>query len=152
MTEVLATLHRHLQSIFDADLDTYHATTIEELTLYEWYIVPHRIDGIPFHDFMMMELARPDVGGGQLDPESTAGTEKPRTRYDLANLKLQEYGDTVIASYTLMLSQSTSAGVKVRSYNESRVLVRFGEEWRVVHVHKSPSYSTPLDPPPVGWK
>jgi len=36
MTEVLATLHRHLQSIFDADLDTYHATTVEELTLYEW--------------------------------------------------------------------------------------------------------------------
>lgn len=147
MTEVLATLHRHLQSIFDADLDTYHATTVEELTLYEWYIVPHRIDGIPFHDFMLTELARPDVGGGQLDPESTAGAEKPRTRYDLANLKMQEYGDTVIASYTMMLSQSTAAGVKVRSYNESRVLVRFGEEWRVVHVHKSPDWRATFQPP-----
>jgi hypothetical protein len=142
MKDALTTLHRHLASIFEGDTDTYHATTVPELTLYEWYIVPHRIDGIPFHDFQMTELSRPDVSGSPLDPN--AGNEKPRTRYDLANLKLQEYGNTVIASYTMMLSQSTSAGVNVRSYNESRVLIKLGDDWKVVHVHKSPDWKAPF--------
>jgi hypothetical protein len=142
MKDALTTLHRHLASIFEGDTDTYHATTVPELTLYEWYIVPHRIDGIPFHDFQMTELSRPDVSGSPLDP--SVSNEKPRTRYDLANLKLQEYGDTVIASYTMMLSQSTSAGVNVRSYNESRVLIKFGDDWKVVHVHKSPDWKAPF--------
>ena len=146
MPNALDTLHRHLQSIFDDDLETYHATTHPDLTLYEWYIVPHRIDGIPFHDFMMTEPARPDVKGGPLDP-SAGGDEKPRTRYDLANLKLQQYGDTVIASYTLILSENTSAGVRVQSYNESRVLIKFGDEYKVAHVHKSPDWKAPFQPP-----
>ncbi|MBI3244228.1 MAG: protein kinase [Chloroflexi bacterium] len=146
-TEALAALHRHLQSIFDADLETYHATTTADLTLYEWYIVPHRIDGVPFHDFMMIESARPDVAGGQLDPTGAPGAEKPRTRYDLANLKLQQYGETVIASYTMMLSQSAASGVRVRSYNESRVLIKLAEGWKVAHVHKSPDWRAPFQPP-----
>ena len=45
------------------------------------------------------------------------------------------------------ISQATSAGVRVRSYNESRVLVQFPGGWKVVHVHKSPAYRSPLDPP-----
>jgi hypothetical protein len=142
MKDALTTLHRHLASIFEGDTDTYHATTVPELTLYEWYIVPHRIDGIPFHDFQMTELFRPDVSGSPLDP--SVGNEKPHTRYDLANFKLQEYENTVIASYTMMLSQSTSAGVNVRSYNESRVLIKFGDDWKVVHVHKSPDWKAPF--------
>lgn len=147
MANPLSTLHRHLQSIFIGDLETYHATTVPELTLYEWYITPHRIDGIPFHDFQMTESARPDVAGAPLDPSGQPGSEKPRTHYDLANLKLQQYGNTAIISYTLLLSQSTSAGIKVRSYNESRVLVKFGDEWKVVHVHKSPDWAAPFQAP-----
>ena len=49
--EIRDFLHKHLQAIFDSDLQTYHTTTVPELTLYEWYITPHRVDGIPFHDF-----------------------------------------------------------------------------------------------------
>jgi len=30
-------LERHLQSILDCDVAAYHASTVPELTLYEWY-------------------------------------------------------------------------------------------------------------------
>src|SRR3989337_1720740 len=54
---VRAVLERHLQSILDNDVAAYHATTVPELTLYEWYVTPHRIDGLAFHDFMLAEPA-----------------------------------------------------------------------------------------------
>jgi hypothetical protein len=152
MTEIREFLERHLQGIFDYDLEHYHATTSADLGLYEWYIVPHRIDGIPFHDFLMTEAAKanatPLTGEGLLGaaPEQRPG-ERPRVRFDLANYREQVYGDTAIASYTLLVSQSTGQGVSVRSYNESRVIIRFSDGLRVVHVHKSPAYKSPLDPP-----
>ena len=51
--EVVAFLKVHLQSIQENDIQTYQETTAEDLTLYEWWITPHRIDGLPFHEFMM---------------------------------------------------------------------------------------------------
>jgi hypothetical protein len=51
--EILEFLLQHLQSMQENDLDGYHITTHPDLTLYEWWVTPHRIDGIPFHDFMM---------------------------------------------------------------------------------------------------
>jgi hypothetical protein len=147
-TEIRDFLHKHLQAIFDGDLQTYHATTVPELTLYEWYITPQRIDGIPFHDFQMTEAARSDTTGSPLVPDREGLSQKPRTRFDLAHYAEQRYGDTVIASYTLLISQGTERGVVVRSYNESRVMVKFGDGWKVVHVHKSPSWNAPFQPPP----
>ena len=43
--------HNRLQSIRDNDRDGYHATTSEDLTLYEWWVTLQRIDGLPFHTF-----------------------------------------------------------------------------------------------------
>jgi hypothetical protein len=149
MTETRAFLERHLHAIFDSDLETYHATTVPELTLYEWYLTPNRIDGLPFHDFMMTEAARPDSTGAALTPlapDSSGLTTKPRTRFDLANYTEQHYGDTAIACYTLLISQGTPAGVKVLSYNESRVIIKFPAGPKVVHVHKSPSWNAPFQP------
>ena len=145
-TEIRDFLHKHLQAIFDSDLQTYHATTVPELTLYEWYITPHRIDGIPFHDFQMAEAARSDTPSAPLAPDREGLPQKPRTRFDLANYAEQRYGDTAIATYTMLISQSTERGVVVRSYNESRVMVKFSDGWKVVHVHKSPAYASPLEP------
>ena len=147
-SEIRDFLEKHLQAIFDNDLATYHATSVPELSLYEWYITPHRIDGIPFHDFIMTEAARPDTTGSALVAEGSGPhAERPRTRFDIANYAEQRYGDTAIASYTLLISQGTSSGVSVRSYNESRVLVKFSGDWKVVHVHKSPSWNAPFQPP-----
>ena len=148
MSEVRSFLERHLQSIFESDSRTYHETTVENLTLYEWYVTPHRIEGIPFHDFMMTEAGRDDTAGLALDPnpEGSSPQDKGRVRFDLANYHEQVFGESAICSYTLLISKGTAGGVEVLSYNESRVLVKIDGSWKVVHVHKSPSWNAPFQP------
>lgn len=149
MNDVRKFLEEHLQAIFDGDVAKYRATTVDDLSLYEWYVTPQRIDGIPFHEFMMKEAGRADTAGMALDPHplGTTPAEKARVRFDLANYLEQHYGGIVICSYTMLISKGTSAGVKVQSYNESRILVDIDREWKVVHVHKSPSWNAPFQPP-----
>ena len=135
--EIIAFLKVHLQSIQENDIQTYHETTAEDLTLYEWWITPHRVDGLPFHEFMMISNAeRGTVFGAE-------GKTKAPTRFDLSNLRIQNYGDTAIASYTLLISTTSPEGVKVDSHNESRVMVKLNGAWKVVHVHKSPAWQAP---------
>lgn len=140
--EVHDFLLKHLQGIMENDIASYRETTAEDLTLYEWWVTPHRLDGLPFHEFMMTANAeRGAVFGAE---------EAGKTRFDLANLHIQRYGDTAIASYTLLVSTALASGVTVAAHNESRVMVKMdgksqGEasRWKVVHVHKSPAYSAP---------
>ena len=138
--EIVAFLKKHLQSIQDNDTQAYAETTAGDLTLYEWWITPHRIDGLPFHEFMMTANAeRGTVFGSE-------GKARSPSRFDLANLRLQAYGDTAIASYTLLISTASPEGVKVASRNESRVIVKQDGDWKVVHVHKSPAWQAPHIP------
>ena len=133
--EIQEFLLKHLGDIMSNDIASYHETTSEDLTLYEWWVTPHRLDGLPFHEFMMTSNAsRGTVFGAQ---------EKGRTRFDLSNLLIQRYGDTAIASYTLLISTALPEGVKVAAHNESRVIVKLNDEWKVVHVHKSPAWPAP---------
>jgi len=151
MSDVRAFLEDHLAHIFAYDTEHYRATTTEDLSLYEWYITPHRIDGFPFHEFLMNEAKRANAtaltGDGLLDNKAERPAERPRVHFDLANYREQRYGDTAIASYTLLVSTSAGSGTTVRGYNESRVIVKFPDGWRVVHVHKSPTYRSPIEPP-----
>lgn len=140
--EVHQFLLKHLDTILNNDIEAYHNTTSDDLTLYEWWVTPHRIDGLPFHDFMMGENIRRGAVFGSEAEEKTEGWE-PTTRFDLANLKIQRYGDTAIASYTLLISTGLPEGVKLASHNESRVLVKLDGKWQVVHVHKSPTWPAP---------
>jgi len=138
--EIIAFLKKHLQSVQENDTQTYNETTAEDLTLYEWWITPHRVDGLPFHEFMMTSNAeRGTVFGAEEKAKSP-------TRFDLSNLHIQNYGDTVIASYTLLISSASPDGVKVVSHNESRVMVKLNGIWKVVHVHKSPAWHAPHIP------
>lgn len=133
--EIHEFLLKHLGGIMNNDIASYHETTAVDLTLYEWWVTPHRLDGLPFHELMMTSNAsRGTVFGAQ---------EKGETRFDLSNLLIQRYGDTAIASYTLLISTALSEGVKVAAHNESRVIVKLDGEWKVVHVHKSPAWSAP---------
>ena len=135
--EIREFLTSHLQAIQENDVSAYRETTSEELTLYEWWVTPHRIDGLPFHEFMMTSNAeRGAVFGAE-------GKAKSKTRFDLANLHIQRYGDAAIASYTLMISSSSEGGVSVAAHNESRVMAKQNGAWKVVHVHKSPAWSAP---------
>ena len=135
--EIVSFLKIHLQSIQDNDTQAYAETTAEDLTLYEWWITPHRIDGLPFHEFMMTSNAELGTAFG------AEGKAKSPTRFDISNLQIQEYGDTAIASYTLLISTAMPDGVKVVSHNESRVMIKQNGRWRVVHVHKSPAWQAP---------
>ena len=129
-SEIWATLHRHLKSIFDGDAPTYEATTSEDLSLFEWFVVPHRQDGLEFHRFMIEHR-----WAGEGD-----------TRYDLLEPRLQLYGDTAIVSYTFMLSRARpEGGVEHRAQNESRVLIKRDGQWQIVHVHKSPAWPAPYE-------
>ena len=133
--EIHEFLLEHLSGIMNNDIPSYHETTAEDLTLYEWWVTPHRLDGLPFHEFMMTSNAsRGTVFGAQ---------EKGEIRFDLSNLLIQRYGDTAIASYTLLISTLVPDGVKTAAHNESRVMVKLGGKWKVVHVHKSPAYAAP---------
>src|SRR5690606_40397492 len=100
------------------------STTAADLSLYEWFITPHRQDGLDFHLFMI--------------EHSWAGTESD-FRYDLWEPRLQRYGNTAIVTYTFMLTTATAAGVRHRTHNETRVLIKGDGGWQVVHVHKSPA-------------
>jgi len=138
--EVHEFLLKHLQGIMNNDIASYHETTAKDLTLYEWWVTPHRLDGLPFHEFMMTSNAeRGTVFGAE-------GRGKTTTRFDLSNLHIQNYGDTAITSYTLLISTASAEGVKVASHNESRVMVRQNSSWKVVHVHKSPAWQAPHIP------
>ena len=130
--EIWDFVHKHLQSIFTKDIDGYKETTAEDLSLYEWFVTPHRQDGLDFHFFMI--------------DHSWAGTGGD-FRYDLWEPRLQLYGETAVVSYTFMLSIATDAGIKHRTHNESRVLIKGKNGWQVVHVHKSPTWQAPHDLP-----
>jgi hypothetical protein len=139
--EIYDFLMNHLQSILDNNVEVYDATTHEDLTLYEWWVTPHRINGLPFHDFMMAENAR---RGAVFGSEAAGNSDfKINTRFDLSNLNIQRYGDTAIASYTFLLSTGLGTGVQVAAHNESRVMIKLEGDWKVVHVHKSPAWQAP---------
>ena len=121
--ELWAFLEEHLRSIYEGDWATYEATTHEELSLYEWFVAPHRLDGLPFHRFML---------------ENQWATRGRPYRLDLLEKRLQRYKDVAIFSYPLLVTVEGD-GLRHFAVNESRVAVRFPEGWKVVHVHKSPA-------------
>ena len=126
--EIWQFLDKHINSIFTQDRETYEATTSDELSLYEWFVTPHRQDGLDFH-FFMIDHAWAGTGGN--------------FRYDLLEPRLQLYGDTAVVSYTFMLTRAADDGSLMhRTHNESRVLVKDAAGWQVVHVHKSPASLT----------
>ncbi|HUH98568.1 MAG TPA: nuclear transport factor 2 family protein [Anaerolineales bacterium] len=139
--EVYDFLVRHLKSIQENNISAYHETTASDLTLYEWWVTPNRIEGLPFHEFMMTSNARNGTVFG------SDVKERAETRFDLANLCIQRYGGTAIASYTLLTSTASAEGVQVVAHQESRVMVQQAGQWKVVHVHKSPAWPAPHVPP-----
>lgn len=129
--QVWETVHRHIRSIFERDPDTYEATTSDDLSLYEWFITPHRQDGLPFHRWMIAH-------GGMREGDAAY-------HYELLEPRLQLYGDTAIVSYTFFRSTAGEGVVSHSTHNESRVLIRQADgAWKVVHVHKSPAWVSPI--------
>jgi hypothetical protein len=142
--EILEFFYKHMQTILDNDVEAYRATVSPDLSLYEWWVTPHRLDGVPFHEFMMNANAKQGTVFG-VEGDAASGI-----RFDYANMLVQRHADTAILSYTLLVSSATPQGVTVSSHNESRVLVKLESGWQVVHVHKSPAWNAPHMPPSGG--
>ena len=127
---LLDTLHRNLQSIWDGDVDAYRATTAEDVTFFEWYISPQRIDGLDFH---LRELAVHNI---------VIGEGSQRIEHEVLQPRVQFYDSTAVVTYTLLIRAIGPGGVQHKSHNETRVFHNFGTDlhpdWKLVHCHKSP--------------
>ncbi|MCB4205512.1 protein kinase [Deferribacterales bacterium Es71-Z0220] len=115
-------LEEHLNAIYSGDFEKYKNSCIEDLGLYEWFVAPHRIDGLDFHKFMM--------------ESDWAGTHN-KFNIMLLDKRAQIYDNCAILSYTLVVS-SKNEEITHKVVNESRVVVNFDGILKVVHVHKSP--------------
>jgi hypothetical protein len=138
---ILDVLHRNLQSIWDGDVEAYRATTAEDVSFFEWYISPQRIDGIDFH-LRELRVHRAVVSGDADRGEDGECRIEIEIEHEILQPRVQVYGGTVIVTYTLLIRAVDRAGVTYRSHNESRVFHNFGTaaapQWKLVHCHKSP--------------
>ena len=129
-SDLLDLVHRSLQSIWDGDADAYRVITAEDVSFYEWYISPQRIDGLDFH---LREIA--------VHAQVLSGSAG-KIEHEILQPRVQRYGDTAIITYTLLIRSTSEAGVMHKSHNESRVFHNFGTDdepvWKLVHCHKSP--------------
>ncbi|HID34333.1 MAG TPA: protein kinase [Anaerolineae bacterium] len=127
-------LDRSLQAIWDGDADAYAALTAEDVSFFEWYISPVRIDGLDFHlrEILVHRAAWAGV-------EDLVGL---RIEHEVLQPRIQVYGKTAILTYTLFVRVLQGTRVQHLSHNETRVFHNFGEEdawdWKLVHCHKSP--------------
>ncbi len=130
---ILAVLDRNLQSIWDGDAEAYRETTAEDVSFFEWYISPERIDGLDFH-LRELNVHRTVVTGGH------GGSNQ--VRHEILQPRVQVYGKTAIVTYTLLIRGISEQDVVHKSHHETRVFVNFGDtdtpEWKLVHCHKSP--------------
>jgi hypothetical protein len=134
---ILDVLHRNLQAIWDGDVETYRATTAEDVSFFEWYISPQRIDGIDFH-LRELRVHKAVVSGG-MDP---GRDDESRIEHEILQPRVQIYSDTAIVTFTLLIRAVSDAGIVHKSHNETRVFHNFGTadvpQWKLVHCHKSP--------------
>lgn len=134
--QVMETVNRNLQAIWDADPDAYQETCAPDVSFFEWYVTTQRIDGIDFHLREILVHAGA-LGGG-------AGA---RSEHEILQPRVQVFGDTAIATYTLLVRSVRDGAVSRTQQNETRVLHRFDDGWKLVHCHKSPCWRAPHDPP-----
>ncbi len=124
--EVLAITRQMLDAMYTADPEVHRRHCVEDMSSYEWYIAPNRIDGLEFH----LKLIE---GGGNGAP----------SRLDLLTPRVQVYGDTAIVNYTLLKTVFQEHGLPIppqfSTINETRVFVKLDGVWKMVHLHKSPT-------------
>ena len=121
--EVLEITRRMLDAMYSADPDVHRKHSAEDMSSYEWYIAPQRIDGLDFH------LALIEGGGN--------GTS---SRLDMLTPRVQVYGDTAVVNYTLLKTTlGTNTPPQFSTMNEARVFVKMDGVWKMVHLHKSPT-------------
>lgn len=120
--EVLDITRRMLEAMYTADPEVHRQHSMPDMSSFEWYIAPYRIDGLEFH----LELIQ---AGGNGTP----------TRLDMLTPRVQIYADTAIVNYTLLKTTVEGTGAQFARMNETRVFVRQEGIWKMAHLHKSPA-------------
>ena len=121
--EVLDITRQMLDAMYSADPEIHRRHSAEDMSSYEWYIAPQRIDGLEFHLALI-------AGGGN-------GTS---SRLDMLTPRVQVYSDTAIVNYTLLKTTlSAETPPQFSTMNETRVFVKLDGVWKMVHLHKSPT-------------
>ncbi len=129
--ELLAATDAILTAIAAGDAATYASLCVPELSCYE-DVCPYRIDGVAFHLHLVQRAAsRPQP-----------------VRTDILTPRVQVYGDTGIVTCTRLIThddapveseayRNPGAGLRWETFNETRVFVKQGGGWRMVHFHRS---------------
>jgi ketosteroid isomerase-like protein len=123
--EIVAVTMRMLNAMHERDVAAYRECCADDVSAFEWYIAPYRVDTIDFH------LTLIEAGGNGAP-----------TRLDLLTPRVQAYGDTAIITYTL-LKTFAEPGIPAsfKTTNETRVFAKVDGAWKMVHLHKSPANS-----------
>jgi len=123
--ELLAITEQMLNAMYTGNSDVHRKHCMPDMSSYEWYIAPFRIDGADFH-YRLIE----------------AGGNAPVTHLDMLTPRVQVYGDTGIVNYTLLKTVVGDGGETTFStINETRVFVKESGTWKMAHLHKSPTGS-----------
>ncbi len=121
--EVLEITRQMLDAMYTADPEVHRRHCAEDMSSFEWYIAPYRIDGVDFH------LRLIEAGGN--------GTT---AQWDMLTPRVQLYGDTAIVNYTLLKTEAAAGqAARFSTINETRVFVKLEGVWKMVHLHKSPT-------------
>ena len=129
--EVLEITRQLIEAVYRRDLDFYRAHATEDMSAYEWFIAPARIDGLDFHLHLM--------GAGGM-----VGVDE-QSRVDLLDPRVQlcgAGGDVAVITFTLLVTYPESGTGKPAFYsdNQTRVLVREEGDWKMIHFHRSPTH------------
>ena len=130
--EVLDLTRRLIESVYRRDLDFYRAHATEDMSAYEWFIAPARIDGLDFHLHLM--------GAGGM-----VGVHE-ESRVDLLDPRVQLCGaarDVAVVTFTLLVTYP-AAGTGIPTFytdNQTRVLVCEDGAWKMIHFHRSPTHT-----------
>ena len=121
--EVLEITRQMLDAMYTSDPEVHRRHSAEDMSSYEWYIAPQRIDGLEFH-LRLIE----------------SGGNGAASSLDMLTPRVQVYGDTAIVNYTLLKTMlSQDAPPRFSTMNETRVFVKLEGVWKMVHLHKSPT-------------
>lgn len=132
-TQVLEVTRGLIESVYRGDLDFYRAHATEDMSAYEWFIAPARVDGLDFHLHLM-------GSGGMVGVHSESRVDLLAPRVQICGAA----GDVAVVTFTLLVTFPAEGAAKPSFYtdNQTRILVRAGDgTWQMNHFHRSPTHA-----------
>ena len=120
--ELLHLNQRLLDSIANADWDTYQELCDSSLTAFEPEALGQLVEGMEFHRFYF------NLGSVTRSHYTT-----------MCSPKIRVFGDVAIIAYVRLTQRVGTDGLPVTvGFEETRIWQRQGSHWKHVHFHRSP--------------